>query len=1422
MRRIAHETKGFLKHAVRDEDFWDFKPGEPVIADGLPGKVTSVSSGPTPGYESYDVVLDNGMGGGQYTASQLYRADSVTASLTGAAALTEALEPVEAGSQALADHWYPELGTILVDRPPIEQVRRIASLQRTAAVDTDPFALVHESDQPVTPPEPAHPGDHDHFKKMWDYDKDAPAHKPWSAAKTAKKWERGEVAGKALCPGCDELHEAAYDHEGEFGQGPIFATFCPKDNLADYHTLDGLHHTSTAAGVLPDDVSQQPEDGTERGEDLNVPDACSWCGNPGPWTDQQDTGRGTRIRCATCGGTMRLNSDDEASTSGIQWAPEFNNSPENRASRQGDPRATIHNYRVVGQAFAAATLGAEFGAQAPGRINAAASREAGYTIFDSPELADALDAQIQATAAALGGLADEDFAFQFTATWADVQAKAKRIRDDGGVRILAAGPGGVVGEVQGESAIYESELNYVPFSHRVSAWHCGCKWGAYAWGRSPAYRRFEGRQCSHVLALQYEASSRGMFGREVTPDTDRMEGQYQRTPVQTEHIRDTERRPGGPKTRRSVPPGNMRRTFSSKTAYQYEDVSPSFEWARILTALGNPPSKVLDALKALGVPHHGARAAIDWATKSAASGEFEADGVVHQAMEIKGDLITTTSGETIEARRASLHLAKEQEATADPMGGTADPGTDIPGIDTRNQSDRKHKKKHLLHHTNDARSHAPEFGYGLPWGGTYAWCDQCNGSGCGHCGGSGQVATGDGQPGNPSDLSSTESPVADQSVDAGSMIGGDDSGMNATGAMTQRYPCACCQGTGEHSCGHECYACDSSGKTHESDGGELCAPNDHLDDDPSAGFEADIRPDRRDDLGRMATQHTADYSTNDFGSGNPAQTYQHITPHADSGNPGSTGWAASADPTNWVQPIVNSSFGSWESNWHDEGRDDDVCGGCGEHIHRSNDESVPWVHSVNGNAYCDVSHRPGHDTSDAVLLAGFPGRPEASPTFHESSKKTPGSPGDPPTVSGVALKAADTGRILMIQRSNKDEKDPARGTWEFPGGHHEEGDQTSLHAGIREWEEEVGQPFPEGGHVSHTWRSGPYQGHVVVIPEEAHVDFSKGRSTDNPDDPDGDDHEQAAWWDVDHAKKNPALRSELKSANPFDGIKKAAVTVATNMRGNGSGRTYKPTGRTTAGFVTLDEVRAIARAEELRTGKTSEQLLREHVAWQESHFATLNDEPEGALPSTDGQSTDGDNPGDDDVATALGYGGDEEASPGLDPGRAAPWGYPESAADHPNPAVAQPGGEPVGGPDDEEAQDDADSTVMRSEGSLVQVAEGVPEEVAMAAAFNPALADFTQTAGFKALAVDAGAGPDQGGGVAEGGPPNDSDIAKAAQALLQKTSMKDFSFAEQQELIAEGGGKARARNFNDLKIAGTHYANIEDDQGANDDLYLLL
>lgn len=131
--------------------------------------------------------------------------------------------------------------------------------------------------------------------------------------------------------------------------------------------------------------------------------------------------------------------------------------------------------------------------------------------------------------------------------------------------------------------------------------------------------------------------------------------------------------------------------------------------------------------------------------------------------------------------------------------------------------------------------------------------------------------------------------------------------------------------------------------------------------------------------------------------------------------------------------------------------------------------------------------------------------------------------------AGVAVKAGDTGRVLMLQRA-LDEKDPSSGRWEFPGGHIEPGED-SFDAARREWQEEVGVPMPDGN-VAGSWTSpnGVYRGHVLVIPEEAGLKVNPDRAKiRNPDNPRGKYQETAAWFDPDHLPENPAVRDELKA-----------------------------------------------------------------------------------------------------------------------------------------------------------------------------------------------------------------------------------------------------------------------------------------------------
>lgn len=128
-------------------------------------------------------------------------------------------------------------------------------------------------------------------------------------------------------------------------------------------------------------------------------------------------------------------------------------------------------------------------------------------------------------------------------------------------------------------------------------------------------------------------------------------------------------------------------------------------------------------------------------------------------------------------------------------------------------------------------------------------------------------------------------------------------------------------------------------------------------------------------------------------------------------------------------------------------------------------------------------------------------------------------------VAGLAVLAADTGRVLMLQRAlNAD--DPAAGMWEFPGGHLE-GDESPLAAAWREWQEECGTPCAPGVQTGTWTANGIYQGIVWTIESESMIPVRADGVITNPDDPDGDNAEAIAWWDPATLAGNPAVRPEL-------------------------------------------------------------------------------------------------------------------------------------------------------------------------------------------------------------------------------------------------------------------------------------------------------
>lgn len=114
--------------------------------------------------------------------------------------------------------------------------------------------------------------------------------------------------------------------------------------------------------------------------------------------------------------------------------------------------------------------------------------------------------------------ADPRFRFEFTASWPDVVAKARRIRREGHVRITHASAGMVIGEVRGDHDTYESGIQRPPGKPQtIQHWACGCPWASFHQDKSLG-TRYAGRPCSHVMALQYEAQARGMFGKAVARD----------------------------------------------------------------------------------------------------------------------------------------------------------------------------------------------------------------------------------------------------------------------------------------------------------------------------------------------------------------------------------------------------------------------------------------------------------------------------------------------------------------------------------------------------------------------------------------------------------------------------------------------------------------------------------------------------------------------------------------------------------------------------------------------------------------------------------------------------------------------------------------------------------------------------------------
>ena len=102
-----------------------------------------------------------------------------------------------------------------------------------------------------------------------------------------------------------------------------------------------------------------------------------------------------------------------------------------------------------------------------------------------------------------------------TAAFKDVQQKAKKIRQSGGVRIVSANNGVVAAEVQGTNNVYNVEINMAYGTNTKTA-TCSCPWNAYRYERSERFKSLEGRSCAHILATLYEIQAQNMSAGQVS------------------------------------------------------------------------------------------------------------------------------------------------------------------------------------------------------------------------------------------------------------------------------------------------------------------------------------------------------------------------------------------------------------------------------------------------------------------------------------------------------------------------------------------------------------------------------------------------------------------------------------------------------------------------------------------------------------------------------------------------------------------------------------------------------------------------------------------------------------------------------------------------------------------------------------------
>lgn len=645
-----HDTAAIQSLSGAPDGSGGYSVGQQVMTlDGFPGTIEAISSGFSPGSDVYHVALDGGLGGGEYTETQISTVSSTS------------VQVAEASSIHTAADDYPELGTILVDRPDIAPNTRLGSKTASGPSEADIRSWYDSTRVVKTPVEPIDDEQNDSAELQHS---PAPGHDDGHMA-THKGNYLGYYPNEAVAR--HHLYHAMHedgDTSGQVVHRDRNEKIDRREDVRDDQHLWGTDHNSWLAKHDPkshavlsaDDLTSRVDDAVNASPeqakflDSNTTGPTKYSSRE---EQEEKDGLGAHcsrckywgvnyrggMSCPLCGSQMVAGSpsdvanqvhdpsdftdsdvDSDADSEGSESSDSSGDSSSTTAAKvayawddmddiskakvkQEMRRHDQHSWedpdpdcgfcvggktagmghlppkfevgdRVVDFRGEPGTVHSVRDSGHPGKSNriqvlhdgddpkdAPYSREYYESAYDHhpdapreqierseqrigdaknaneainsamPEDSDwLLDQQDQGPskyssldvdALLVTAVSDVDFRFQLTAAWSDVQRKAKRIRAEGGVHVTLATEGMVIGNIKGDTNIYESGLQRMPGKQSIQAWSCGCKWGAYHWGAADDHSRFAGRMCSHVLALKLEAQSRGMFGKSVYEDNDK-------------------------------------------------------------------------------------------------------------------------------------------------------------------------------------------------------------------------------------------------------------------------------------------------------------------------------------------------------------------------------------------------------------------------------------------------------------------------------------------------------------------------------------------------------------------------------------------------------------------------------------------------------------------------------------------------------------------------------------------------------------------------------------------------------------------------------------------------------------------------------------------------------------------------------------